>query len=224
MTSAFEEVGAARFDAVLDDDALARIAALFPAEVRAGKRLSSVDIDPISEVLEGAGSVGLLASKLLSAPAFPVRALLFDKGMQSNWTLAPHQDRTIAVAAHHDVPGFGPWTLKEGQIHVQPPQSVIDAMVTLRVHIDQVDARNAPLEVIAGSHRSGRLTEDAIKKLTKVARPMECLAESGDVWAYRTAIVHWSRASQGKGRRRVLQVDYACDDLPHPLEWAYRSL
>ena len=46
-----------------------------------------------------------------------------------------------------------------------------------------------------------------------------CLAEVGDVWVYRTPILHASHAAEPGRRRRVLQVDYAAGDLPAPLEW-----
>lgn len=46
-----------------------------------------------------------------------------------------------------------------------------------------------------------------------------CLAEPGDVWLYATPILHASEAAKAPLRRRVLQVDYAVDDLPGGLEW-----
>jgi len=46
-----------------------------------------------------------------------------------------------------------------------------------------------------------------------------CLAEAGDLWLYSTPIVHASKASKGRSRRRVLQLDYAAFDLPSGLAW-----
>ena len=37
-----------------------------------------------------------------------VRAILFDKTGDANWTVPWHQDRSIAVATRIDVAGFGP--------------------------------------------------------------------------------------------------------------------
>lgn len=151
----------------------------------------------------------------------PVRILLFNKHVEMNWALGLHQDRTIAVAARREVDGFGPWTVKAGQVHVQPPQGVIDRMLTLRIHLDDVGADSAPLLVLAGSHRFGRLSEAAIDAAAREKPPVACLARRGDVWIYATAIVHGSDAYRAAGgQRRVLQVDYAADDLPGGLAWA----
>ena len=141
-----------------------------------------------------------------------------------NWSLPLHQDRTIAVETRLDVEGFGPWSVKAGQLHVQPPQSIIEGMITVRVHLDDVDADNAPLDVLLGNHRKGRLAEDAIATLAETAERFTCMAQRGDVWAYRTAIVHGSGPVRVAGRsRRVLQVDYSCETLPAGLTWALRS-
>jgi hypothetical protein len=149
----------------------------------------------------------------------PVRAILFDKTAAANWSLGWHQDRTIVVRERHDVPGFGPWGRKAGLLHVEPPFAVIEAMLTLRIHVDDVPADNAPLLIAPGSHRLGRLTEPEIEAAVAHCGTRACLAAAGDVWVYATAIVHASAASHRRGHRRVLQVDYAAADLPPPLAW-----
>lgn len=47
-----------------------------------------------------------IARELLGPAARAVRALFFDKNEHRNWALGWHQDRTIAVRARRDVPGF----------------------------------------------------------------------------------------------------------------------
>jgi hypothetical protein len=133
-----------------------------------------------------------------------------------NW----HQDRTIAVKQRQEVAGFGPWTKKQGQLHVAPPIEVIEAMVTLRIHFDTVDDQNAPLLIASGSHRLGLIPQAAIKETVDRARIAACHAERGDVWAYSTPILHRSARSPSVRRRRVLQVDYSSEPLPGGLEWA----
>ena len=56
---------------------------------------------------------------ILSSAAFPVRAILFDKTPSANLKVAWHQDRSIAVKRRIDVPGYGPWSVKEGIEHVR---------------------------------------------------------------------------------------------------------
>ena len=154
-------------------------------------------------------------------PPFAVRAILFDKQPAMNWSLDWHQDRTINVAERIEQIGFDHWTVKQGLLHVEPPPSVIAQMVTLRVHLDDVPQDNGPLRVLPGSHLLGRLPEGDIETLAVRVGEFSCLAKCGDVWAYRTAIVHASSSvAAGLGSRRVLQLDYACDDLPPPLQWA----
>ena len=148
-----------------------------------------------------------------------MRAILFDKTPQANWSLGWHQDRTVAVRERRDAPGYGPWSTKAGVQHVEPPFAVIEAMATLRVHLDDVPADNAPLLVALGSHRLGRIAEPDIAAAVERCGTVACLAGRGDVWAYATPILHASAASSGHARRRVLQVDYAAGALALPLEW-----
>ncbi|MCL9998029.1 MAG: phytanoyl-CoA dioxygenase family protein [Erythrobacter sp.] len=170
--------------------------------------------------LAAPGPIAELASKLLGRPARPVRAIAFDKSPDANWALGWHQDRTINVAARAEVAGFGPWTVKQGHLHVQPPFTLIERMVTLRIHLDPVTPDNAPLEIAIGSHRKGLIAEPRIAEVVATCESRACLAAPGDVWAYATAILHASRRSASAGPRRVLQVDYSADTLPAPLDWA----
>lgn len=160
------------------------------------------------------------ATALLSAPARPVRAVLFNKTANANWQVAWHQDRTICVAERVEVAGFGPWSRKDGTLHVAPPVSILERMVTLRIHIDPVGPDNAPLRAALGSHCIGPVpAADAAARAATFTQAI-CLAETGDVWAYATPILHASDRSRTPSRRRVLQVDYASADLPGGLTWA----
>ena len=92
-------------------------------------------------------------------------------------------------------------------------------MLTLRVHLDPVDADNAPLLVAPGSHRFGRVAEAEAAATVARCGTATCLAEAGDVWLYATPILHASAASTGGRRRRVLQLDFAAGPLPAGSEW-----
>lgn len=161
-----------------------------------------------------------IAAEAIGAGARPVRAILFDKSARANWALGWHQDRTIAVRARADVAGFGPWTRKQGLVHVEPPFALLEAMVTMRVHLDDVPQDNAPLLVAPGSHRLGKLREAEIEDAVARCGIFTCTAAAGDVWLYATPILHASAASAIARRRRVLQVDFAAGHLPGGLEWA----
>lgn len=219
MTPTLRAHGACRLPAALDAAALATLFAAIadqPADV-AGVRLFGVE--RLTPLLAADGPIGAVAARLMDGAPRPVRAILFDKTPQTNWALAWHQDRVIAVRERIDQDGFGPWTRKHGALHVAPPFAILEAMLTLRVHLDPVPATNAPLLIAPGSHKAGRLPEVEIPSVVARCGTLACLAESGDIWAYSTPILHASERASAPGRRRVLQVDYAAGELPGRLEW-----
>ena len=165
------------------------------------------------------GPIGILAASRLGGGCRPVRAILFDKSARRNWSLGWHQDRTICVRERREAPGFGPWTVKRGFHHVEPPFAFLERMVTLRVHLDDVGIDNAPLLIAPGSHRLGRIAETAIDAAIRHCGTFACTARAGDVWLYSTPILHASERARLPARRRVLQIDFSTDDLPAGLEW-----
>jgi hypothetical protein len=173
----------------------------------------------ISALFGRDGSAGQLAATLLGEAARPVRAIMFDKTWENNWSVPWHQDRTIAVQSRRDVPGFGPWSIKTGVSHVEPPFEVMARMITMRAHLDDCETSNAPLLVVPGSHRFGRIPAAQAAVVAQRHGHIPCCASAGDIWVYATPIVHASERARIPGRRRVLQVDYAAEPLPGGLEW-----
>ena len=183
---------------------------------RAGIRISAAPrlVDWLAEA-----GVTELVSDRMASHARPVRSILFDKTADANWALGWHQDRTIVVTRRAEVDGFGRWSRKRGLTHVEPPFSIIEAMITARIHLDPAPIDNAPLLIAPGSHRAGRISESEIGAVAAQCGTFTCLAGRGDLWLYRTAIVHRSAATTSLGRRRVLQVDFSAEVLPEPLQW-----
>lgn len=169
--------------------------------------------------LHATRALDILASALLDQPAFAVRAILFDKTPESNWAVPWHQDTAIPVLDRHQVPGYRNWSIKEGVWHVQPPREVLAAMLTLRLHLDDCDAGNAPLRVLPGSHALGCLDAEATARLVSGNAGVACVAQAGDVLAMRPALLHASARAQRPRRRRVLHVEYAAGELPAPLRY-----
>jgi hypothetical protein len=215
----FERNGALRFERQLPPDGIEALRMLADERIgdRPGARLDGES--RLATLLAASGPIGAVAASLTSSRARPVRAVLFDKTIDANWTVAWHQDRTIPVAARIDVEGFAPWSTKDGVPHVAPPFDVLARMVTLRVHLDTVDGTNAPLRIALGSHMLGRIPADQAESVAASGEQGDCYAEPGDIWAYRTPILHTSERAAKPERRRVLQVDYADFDLPGGLEW-----
>ncbi len=213
-----EVEGAERVDAALSGTDLDLVEAL--AESRqagtAGARLRD---DVRLRVFLAPGSLfHALAESRLGPGARPVRCVLFDKCLQTNWALGWHQDRAIAVREKFDVPDFGPWTVKSGIVHVEPPFSYIAGMITLRAFLDPCGVDNGPLLIAPGSHTLGRLPVNQIEDVVRRCGQVACLAARGDVWICATSIVHASAPSRSSTRRRLLMVDYSSAELP--LEWA----
>jgi hypothetical protein len=193
----------------------AALAGTLPA--RGGTRLHG--IPALTALLAPDTAIGEVAADRLGARVRPVRAILFDKTQDANWSLGWHQDRTIAVARRIETPGFGPWTVKQGLPHVAPPFALLETMVTLRIHLDPAPETNAPLLVAPGSHRLGLIREGDIDRTVAACGTAACLAEAGDIWVYATPILHASQAARAPARRRVLQVDYSGAELPGALRW-----
>jgi ectoine hydroxylase-related dioxygenase (phytanoyl-CoA dioxygenase family) len=176
-------------------------------------------LEPTLGLAEAVQPATAIAQSVLGAATRPVRAVLFDKSPNRNWALGWHQDRTVAIRSRIDTPGFTDWTIKHGIDHAVPPFEFLETMLTARIHLDPVGPDNAPLLVVPGSHRLGRIAEPdiagAVAKLGEVA----CPAERGDLWLYATPILHASDRAKRPARRRVLQVLYSAKDLPNRLEW-----
>jgi len=210
--------GAERYPGACSHEELLALAALADTVLSKRSGVRVFGHQSLNEILID-GGMGRLAVALLGEAARPVRAIFFDKTADSNWSVGWHQDRTIAVRARRDVPGFGPWSIKAGATHVEPPFAIIAGMITMRVHLDACDADNAPLLVVPSSHRLGRVpvgqTGEVARRLCHVA----CLAGTGDTWVYATSIIHASERAIVPRHRRVLQVDYSGTLLPSGLEW-----
>ena len=216
--ASFDRTGAALFAGALAEADLADLDRLSQwREGAAGVRL--VGQPELDRLLREDGALAAIARRVLGAGAKPVRAVLFDKTDTANWSVAWHQDRTIAVKKRVEVEGFGPWSSKGGVQHVEPPFSMIETMLTLRAHLDSCGAENAPLLVARGSHRLGRIPSDRAAAWAAHLDILTCLADPGDVWAYATPILHSSDRARRPARRRVLQVDFSAADLPGGLAW-----
>jgi len=160
-----------------------------------------------------------MVEPVLGASAFVVRGILFDKVPGANWLVRWHQDQIIPVAERREVPGFTAWSVKRGVPHVRPPVSVLEKMLTLRVHLDDCTRDNGALCIIPGSHRSGLLDQHEIDELVASRAPAICEAERGAVLAMRPLLLHASSPAASPTHRRVVHLEFAAEPLPGGLEW-----
>jgi hypothetical protein len=215
----FERDGAERIPKALSEDELLALDELSRRLGGRGVGIRVAHDEILSQILAPNGAMDRIAKSKLGNDALSVRAILFDKQPGANWALGWHQDRTIAVRKRIEVPGFGPWSRKSGIDHVEPPFEYIERMITLRAHLDVCGSDNAPLLIIPGSHRLGRLAIKDIEGVVARSKPVACLADAGDIWVYASAILHASNAASSPTHRRVLHVDYSNAQLPNGLEW-----
>lgn len=164
-------------------------------------------------------SIRSLVEPVLGESAFPVRATLFDKTPGANWKVPWHQDLSIAVQARIDVDGFGPWSIKAGVVHVQPPASVLETMLAVRIHLEDCGEENGPLRVIPGSHQQGRLSAEQVQTIVGMATSVNCPVRCGGALLLRPLLLHASSASTSPMHRRVIHVDFASTELPAGLKW-----
>jgi ectoine hydroxylase-related dioxygenase (phytanoyl-CoA dioxygenase family) len=166
-------------------------------------------------------AVRRLVVPIVGESAIPVRALFFDTTPEANWPVLWHQDLTIAVAERQDVEGWGPWSLKAGVPHIEPPTRVLAAMLTIRFHLDDCHADNGPLRVLSASHTEGRLSRDRIRAMRASTPERIVTAPLGSALAMRPLLLHASSPAKRPDRRRVVHIEFAPRDLlPLPLTWA----
>jgi hypothetical protein len=153
-----------------------------------------------------------LISEVLG-PAFGlVRVLYFDKPPEQSWALPWHKDRAIAVRDNRlSSVHFGKPTFKVGVPHVDAPDWLLENMLTLRLHLDDMTEENGPLQVVPGSHLGD-----------ENAAPVTILGGRGDVLLMRPLLSHCSNRSRDdtKQHRRVLHLEFSgVERLPDGFAW-----
>jgi ectoine hydroxylase-related dioxygenase (phytanoyl-CoA dioxygenase family) len=173
----------------------------------------------IFRLLANEGAPAQAAREVLGPAAVVRKATLFDKTPGANWKVPWHQDLTIAVAERQEAEGFTAWSVKEGVQHVQPPAEILEQVLAIRVHLDYAGPDNGALRVIPGSHRQGRLSDEALASLRAEIPEEICTVAAGDLHLYYPLLLHASSASQNAGHRRVLHLEYSAAKLPAGLAW-----
>jgi hypothetical protein len=154
----------------------------------------------------------------LGSGAGLVRGLFFAKPPGHSWALPWHKDYTLAVRSHSQSATFAKPTIKAGVPHVAAPQGVLDRMLTVRIHLDDMSADNGPLRLIPGSHRMFHQNIDPEHE----AVTLHCRA--GDVLFMRPLLTHASGHSRTESQqhRRVIHLECAADrNLPDDYCWKW---
>jgi ectoine hydroxylase-related dioxygenase (phytanoyl-CoA dioxygenase family) len=149
-----------------------------------------------------------------------VRSILFDKNPRANWDVVWHQDTTIPVRERSDIVGFGPWSVKDSVVHVQPPAEILDRMITVRIHLDECGVDNGALQVVPGSHTRGIIQEPEIDAASCERNCQSCAVPAGGALLMRPLILHASKKAFTPSHRRIVHLEFASRALPGGLQWA----
>ena len=174
---------------------------------------------PSVRLLSESQAVRKLVDPVLGAGARLIRSVLFNKNQDTNWQVAWHQDLAIAVKHKIELEGFVSWSLKGGVVHVQPPVSVLEEMLTVRLHLDTADASNGALWVSPGSHRFGRIPAADAASAAENHGKILCAVNAGDALLFHPLVLHASRKATSGNPRRVIHLEFTEFALPEPLVW-----
>jgi hypothetical protein len=171
---------------------------------------------PVAASLWRTGALPDLLTTILGNDFGLVRVLYFDKPPEQSWSLPWHKDMTVAVRDNR-LPSthFTKPTRKAGVPHVEAPRELLEAMLTVRLHLDDVTEENGPVQVVPGSHLTG-------KELGAVGEVRSILVCRGDVLLMRPLLAHSSLPSAaGTTRhRRILHFEFAGQaELPDGYSW-----
>ena len=219
----FDDIGFTVIDELISADEaqalLSELSELKLEPMRGGIRRIEQLLPAVDELSMSARLISVAQQYLDGSPEL-VRAIYFDKSPDNNWLVTWHQDRTVAVSRRFDLEGWGPWSVKAGAVHVQPPVEVLDNMITIRIHLDPATRANGCLKVLPGSHRVGLLPSNEVYEQIDKEQVVYCEFETGSAVVMRPHIMHASEKSTSDQPRRILHFEYSSYKLPEGIQWS----
>jgi len=202
------------------DSIVGEITQLSPHHSRAGVR-HALSLTPVAKIAHSP-ELMRIASHVLGENVIPFRATLFEKTLTANWLVVWHQDTALPLRERREIPGWGPWSVKEGINYAHAPVDSLSKVLALRIHFDDSGSDNGPLRVLPTTHQLGVLSDDQIGELSKRIEAVDCVAPKGGVIAMRPLVVHASSKSRTEVSRRVLHIEYAeSESIASPLRLAF---
>lgn len=164
----------------------------------------------------------LVSTALLPAGAVAIQAIAFDKNPATNWKVPWHQDLLFPFAHLATSPGYDVPSKKDGVDYARPPRFVLEALLAVRLHLDDCDASNGPLRVSPGSHRCGVIRGPEVTATVQRHGEATCLVRDGDALLMKPLLLHASSPATAPRHRRVLHLVYHVG--PSPAEPWHRSV
>lgn len=149
---------------------------------------------------------------------FMVKAIYFDKPPDANWIVPWHQDLTIVTNNRLEIAGYSKWRTKNKKQYVQPPDEILENIITIRIHLDECNASNGALKVISGSHKNGINQKLDFDK----EKPVICEVKCGGVLLMKPLIYHASKRTENNKNRRVIHLEFASKVLPTGIDYEER--
>lgn len=219
---ALEENGFTIISAVIDAEQIQALISvvepMFQDYSSAGIR-NIVHKQPLIQTLSESPRIMALVNLVLGADTKLVRSILFNKDSNLNWTVNWHEDLSIAVRQKAEISGFCGWSEKDGTLHVQPPTSILEKMLTIRIHLDNTDESNGVLRVSPGSHQLGRIPAHQTATVARQRGETACNVVAGDALLFRPLLLHCSHKTRSYRPRRIIHLEYSSAQLPNPLQW-----
>lgn len=176
------------------------------AQDRAGTRClldEPVVRDIVTAVLHTLAATGRLSSN-----AVALQAIAFDKTPSANWKVTWHQDVMFPFAGPVRADGYTLPSIKDGVDYARPPRQVLEALLAVRLHLDDCDETNGPLRVSPGTHQHGILRSTELTHTVARHGEVVCVARAGEALLMKPLLLHASSPALAPKHRRVLHLVY----------------
>lgn len=141
---------------------------------RAGRRCL-LD-EPIVREVARAERRALIEAHRLPTAAVAIQAIACDKTPTANWKVTWHQDVMFPFARPVSMEGFILVSKKANVDYARPPRQVLEALLAVRIHLDDCDETNGPLRVSPAPHRQGVIRSTDLADVVARHGETACLA------------------------------------------------
>lgn len=167
----------------------------------------------------GAGSRELLSERWCQTLAN--QCTYFQKSSEKNWLVPLHQDLSIPVKEQFTKEGFTGWSKKQGALFVQPPSTITNQIIAVRLHIDDCLQAHGPLKVVPTSHQLGRIPEKQWVAIRDEKGEKECTVNAGGVVIMSPLILHSSSKASHANGRRILHFLFVPESLTKEIPFLF---
>lgn len=152
-----------------------------------------------------------------------IQCTYFQKSLEKNWLVPLHQDLSIPVKEQFTKEGFTGWSKKQGTLFVQPPSTMANQIIAVRLHIDDCQQAHGPLKVVPTSHQLGRIPEKQWIAVRDEKGEKECTVNAGGVVIMSPLILHSSSKATHANGRRVLHFLFVPESLTEEIPFLFSA-